>query len=71
MHPEQMASVIDSVKRGRAGHAYGAHDGKFVMAIGSPNAVQIPGGFAICVGISREQGLDLKARLDEYLSTGK
>lgn len=68
MTPEHMKSIVDSLSRGRAGHAYGPVGDSFAIAIGSPSAVQLPNGIAVCVGISRGQAEDLRRALDAFLA---
>lgn len=67
---EKMRQVSDSLKRGRAGHAYGGTGDRFMMAVGAPTAVKLPGvkGFIACVGIDEEQARDLRASIDIWLT---
>ena len=67
---DEILKVVDSLKRGSAGHAYGGHGDRFVVAVGSPNAVQIAGvpGVVVTVGIDKEQAKDLRAALDVWIA---
>lgn len=68
---EKMKQVADSLKRGRAGHAYGGAGDSFMLAVGAPSAVKLPGvkGFIASVGINKDQARDLRAALDLWLTT--
>ncbi len=68
---EQQRKVVDSLRRGRAGHSYGGVGDRFMISVGSPNAVildQVPKGFVVAVGINEEQARDLRAAIDAWLT---
>ena len=71
IQPKDMIRVVDSLKRGRAGHAYGGVGDRFMLTIGAPKVIAVAGvnGGVVAVGIDREQAKELRASIDLWLST--
>lgn len=65
-----MLKVVDSLKRGHAGHSYSDVGDRFMFTIGAPTAIKIPGvkGMIVAVGIDKDQAKELRAALDKWMS---
>lgn len=68
LRPE-LAHVSDGVAQGCSRFVLARLVGttKATLAVGCPSLIQMPGGFVICIGLSREQVLVLREQCDEYL----
>lgn len=68
---DEMSKVVDSLKRGNSGHAYGGAGDRFMLTIGSPQGVQVAGvrGTIVAVGIDKAQALELRESLDRWLAS--
>ena len=44
-----------------------AHAEKVTLVVGSPSVIELPGGYAICLGMTTEQIMHLREQCDVYL----
>lgn len=66
----ELAYVAEGIREGKSRFQLVDQPGlqKTTLAVGCPSVVQLPGGFVIAVGLSREQVAFLREQFDQILS---
>jgi hypothetical protein len=61
-------NLVDAIKRGKGSWSLAVESGRTVLAVGAVQAVKVPGGCIVAIGLNREELLKLREAADDALA---